>query len=98
MARQEYDIKPITINGRIISRVTIDEHVRKHPDISDELILKLVAKLDGSRLVPEDAKAPFEYFGTLIEYEGKQYRMVWLLEKSEIYIGIITVYRDDRSK
>ena len=67
-------------------------------DISDELILKLVAKLDGSRLVPEDAKAPFEYFGTLIEYEGKQYRMVWLLEESEIYIGIITVYRDGRGR
>jgi hypothetical protein len=82
----------------VISKVVVDEHVRKHQDISDSLVLELVARLDGERLLPEDTKAAFEYFATLIEVGGKQYRLVWLLEKNEIYIGVITVYRDDRSR
>ena len=98
MSRREYDIKPININGRIVSRVVIDEHVRKHPDISDVLILELVAKLDGSRQLADEAKVSFEYFATLVQMGEKQYRVVWLLEEKQIYIGIITVYRDDRSQ
>lgn len=98
MDRIEYDIKPISVNGRIVSRVVIDKHVRKHLDISDDLILRLVAKLDGTEQLPDDTKVAFEYFWTLVQLDRKRYRVVWLLEKSEIYIGIITVYRDDRRK
>ena len=98
MNRREYDIAPITINVRKISKVIIDEHVEKHSDVSDELILELVAKLDGADQMPEDSKAPFEYFANLIGVGEKQYRIVWLLEENQIYVGVITVYRDDRSK
>lgn len=98
MECREYDISPINVNGCVVSRVVIDEHVLKHPDISDDLILRLVAKLDGTEQLPDDTKVAFEYFGTLVQLDGKQYRVVWLLEKNEIYIGIITVYRDDRRK
>jgi hypothetical protein len=96
--RREYDIAPITVNGRRISKVIVDEHVEKHPDISDRLILDLVAKLDGADQEPDDAKAPFEYFATLIDINEKQYRVVWLLEDNQIYVGVITLYRDDRSE
>ena len=96
--RRNYDIKPITINGRMVSRVVVDEHLRKHPDVSDALILELVSKLDGTRQLSDDTKVSFEYFATLVQLDEKQYRVVWLLEKNEIYIGIITVYRDDRSE
>ncbi len=98
MKRSEYDIKAITVNGRKISRVIIDDHVRKHRDVSDALILRLVAKLDGVRQLPDEAKVSFEYFATLIELGAKQFRVVWLLETNQIYIGVITVYRDDRSE
>ena len=98
MNRREYDIAPITINGRRISKAVIDEHVEKHPDVSDGLILELVAKLDGADQEPDDTKAPFEYFATLIDIHERQYRVVWLLEESQIYVGVITVYRDDRSE
>ena len=98
MARREYDIPEITVNGKGISCVVIDEHVDKHSDIDDQLILALVKKLDGERLMPEDVAEGFEYFATLIELDQKSYRLVWLLEDDEIYIGVITVYRDDRRK
>ena len=84
--RREYDIPPITVNGRRISKVIIDEHVGKHPDISDSLILELVVKLDGADQAPDDVKAPFEYFANLIDIREKQYRVVWLLEENEIYV------------
>ncbi len=96
--RREYNIAPITVNGLRISKVIIDEHVEKHPDISDDLILELVAKLDGADQDPDDTKTPFEYFATLIDNQEKQYRVVWLLEENQIYVGVITVYRDDRSE
>jgi hypothetical protein len=32
-----------------------------------------------------------------LEYLGdKQYRIVWLLDQHDIYIGVLTIYRDER--
>jgi hypothetical protein len=96
--RDEFTIKPISVNGRTITKVIVDPHVRKHPDVTDDMILDLVRQLDGGEFRPEDIKPPFEYFVTLEYLAEKQYRMVWLLEQDEIYIGVITVYRDERNE
>jgi hypothetical protein len=94
--RDEFTIKPIRINGRLISKVVIDQHVRKHPDVTDDMILDLIRQLDGSELRPDDVSPPYEYFVSLLFLSDKQYRLVWLLEANEIYVGVITVYRDER--
>lgn len=98
MKQHEYSIDPITVNGIKISRVIIDEHYKlKHGDhINDDLILKLVAELDGRKEVPDDIVGKYSYFATLVEFNEKQYRLVWLLEQDAIYIGVVNAYRDKR--
>ena len=96
--RDEFTIKPIIVNGQAIKKVIVDQHLRKHPDITDDMILDLVRELDGGEFQPDDVKPPFEYYVTLERLGENQYRMVWLLEKNEIYIGVITVYLDERNE
>jgi len=98
--RREYDIKPITINKIVIKKVLIDSHYEeRHSDhIDDALILRLVEMLNGRIEVPETVDEGFSYFVTLLGLEGKQYRLIWLLESEAIYIGVVNAYRDDRSE
>jgi hypothetical protein len=96
LVRREFSILPVVINGRKITKVVVDEHYRKHRDITDDVILDLVHLLDGAEQVPDDVSPPYEYYATLLWCRGKQYRLVWLLEEREIYIGVITVYRNRR--
>jgi hypothetical protein len=49
----------------------MDSHVKKHADISDDLILKLVNELDGVEQTPDDRKGTFEYFATFVELNKK---------------------------
>ncbi len=100
MKQQEYSIEPITVNGLKISKVIIDDHYKEnHGDyMTDKLILKLVKELDGRKEVPDDVVGKFTYFATLVEFEDKQYRLVWLLEDDAIYIGVVNAYRDRRRK
>lgn len=98
MSRREFIIRKIIVNGKSISRVLVDDHVRKHKDVTDDLILDLVRQLNGTDNLPDDIKGDFQYFANLLEANGKQYRIVWLLEKGKLYIGILTVYRDNRRK
>ncbi len=95
MRRREYALS-IELNLRQIKKVIIDPHYEdKHAEtISDELILELVKTLDGESFEPEEEDAPFLYFTKdKIEHGGKLYRLVWLLETNEIYIGIVNAYR-----
>lgn len=74
----------------------IDPHYElKHSDsISDTLILELVKLLDGSDFTPEAVTKGFEYYTTEnLVLRGKKYRLVWLLEKDQLYIGVINAYR-----
>ncbi len=95
MKRREYDIS-IMVNRRQISKVIIDPHYEeKHAEsISDEIILKLVRDLDGRELEPDDEDPPYAYFTTdKMELDGKLYKLVWLLEDEQIYIGVVNAYR-----
>ena len=98
MSRREYKIKPITVNRIVIHKVIIDSHFEeKHADhMSEELIVKLVRELDGRIEIPEAVDEDFSYFVTLLEFLEKKYRLVWLLEKDAIYVGVLNAYRDDR--
>ena len=96
--RSGHRINKITVNGREINQVQIDEHVLKHKDVTTEVILELVQQLDGVEQVPEDIKPPYEYFVNLLSRSSKQYRLVWLLENEQLYVGVVTAYRDDRRK
>ena len=98
MSRREFIIRKITVNGKSISRVLVDDHVRKHKDVTDDLILDLVKQLDGTDSLPDDIRGEFQYYVNLFESDGKQYRIVWLLENGKLYIGVVTVYRDNRRK
>lgn len=98
--RRTYPIRPIQVNDRKIVQVVIDSHYEKRHSkaMSDELILKLVAQLDGRKELPEASKGPYSFFATLIEHHSKQYRLIWLLEEDAIYIGVVNAYRDRRKK
>lgn len=98
--RRSYRIKPIRVNGIRIVQVVIDPHYEeKHKDyMSDALILDLVRELDGQDVDPDDVKGPFSYYSSLVEHGASQYRLVWLLEKNAIFIGVVNAYRDRRRK
>mgnify|MGYP006910923647 FL=1 len=86
----------LTVNEIIITKVIIDPHYEeKHAEsVNDEIILNLVKTLDGKIFEPDDEKMPYFYFVTdKIEVNGKFYKLVWLLEDQEIYIGVINAYR-----
>jgi hypothetical protein len=93
--RRSYAVS-ITVNGQHIKRVIIDPHYElKHAaTITDQLILELVGLLDGGDFVADAVEENFEYYVTenLILGE-KKYRLIWLIEKEEFYIGVINAYR-----
>jgi hypothetical protein len=95
MKRREYDIS-IVVNRVQITKVIIDPHYEeKHAaSVSDELILELVKTLDGQVFLPDDVAPPYSYFRTDgIELDGRLYRLIWLLEEDQIYIGVVNAYR-----
>ncbi|MDE0119008.1 MAG: hypothetical protein OXM55_03245 [Bdellovibrionales bacterium] len=97
--RRKYNIDPIIINGKVIKKLIIDPHVDKHADhINDDLIKKMVRQLDEGIFLSEKELDGFSYFATILKVEGLYYKLVWLLEKDCLYIGVITAYRDRRGK
>lgn len=95
MKRREYKTD-LMINEKFISKIIIDPHYEeKHSEsITDEIVLELVEQLSGKLFEPEDVKYPFEYYVTdKMELHGKKYRLVWLLENNEVYVGVINAYR-----
>ncbi|ATH07969.1 hypothetical protein BIY24_08395 [Halobacteriovorax marinus] len=93
--RRKYDVS-ITINGLKLNEVIIDTHYEeKHfKSINDEIILKLVARLDNNYFEAEDYKYPYKYFVTdKVEIYQKFYKIIWLLEENCSYVGVINAYR-----
>lgn len=93
-------ISPIVINGVRVTQVVIDPHFEaKHSaSINDDLIVKLVLKLDGRQELADSKSGRYSYFATLIELDAKQYRLIWLLEDHAVYVGVVNAYRDRRRK
>lgn len=93
MKRETLLIRTISINGKSINRIVIDDHINKHPDISHDVIIDLVRLLDGTEHIPDDIKENYEYFVSRLELNAKTYKLVWLIESGQFYIGIITMHR-----
>jgi hypothetical protein len=97
--RREYQFS-IIVNGLKIETVIIDPHYEeKHSSsiINDELILKLVQSLDGEFHDFVDEKSPFKYFvKDEIEFDSKLYKIIWLLEENQLYVGIVNAFRSSK--
>ncbi len=95
MKRRDYRLS-ITVNGRQILKVVIDPHYElKHSDsISDEVILELVKLLDGGTFPLQEYSGQFEYYVTdELRLNERLYKLVWLLEENELYIGVVNAHR-----
>ena len=95
MSRRSYEIN-IRVNGIRIRQLVIDAHYElKHSEsISDLTIIELVHQLDGGDFTPETETTHFEYFMTEnLFLKSKRYRLVWLIEKESLYLGVINAYR-----
>jgi hypothetical protein len=95
MDRNGYLVR-MTVNGVKIRKVIIDPHYKKKhsASITDDIFLELVKTLDGKYFDADDEKNPFLYFVTdKIGYNGKYYKLIWLLENREMYVGVINAYR-----
>ncbi len=93
--RRDYPIF-ITVNGISIRSVVIDSHYEiKHKEsVDDKIILELVKLLDGKTYHCEAEKDGFKYFKTEpLVLGAATYRLIWLLEKNEIYIGVVNAFR-----
>ena len=93
--RRDYKIF-ITVNSKTINRVIIDPHYEiKHGEsVGDEIILSLVQMLDGKTFEPEAERDGFQYFKIdPLDLNGVNYRLIWLLEENEIYIGVVNAFR-----
>ena len=95
MERREYDIN-IMVNNRWVYKVVIDPHYElKHQDsVSDKTIIELVKLMDGGTFPVQQTKGDYEYFVTdKLKLKGKLYKLIWLLENEQVYIGIVNAYR-----
>ncbi len=95
MSRREYMVN-IVVNEIKISQVIIDPHYEeKHAStITDEIILELVKQFDGKVFDFQIIKGGYTYFEVdKLELQGKFYKLIWVLEKDKMYIGVINAYR-----
>lgn len=94
--RRKYTLnKRIKVNDILISEVIIDSHVDKHSDhITDELILSLVDLLDGKTYSATKVRDNFSYYISRVLLADKVYRLVWLQQKNEFYIGVVTSFKE----
>jgi hypothetical protein len=95
--RPEYGIK-ITINGRKLNQVIIDQHYREQhgESMNDQLILDLVRELDGGNFPIEMTQGEFQYFTVEPVFRSdKPYRIILLLCVTDDYLGVVNAFRID---
>ena len=99
---RKYPIE-ITVNGYAISSVLIGRHyLKKHGSyMNDELILKLVAELDGGDFPVDSTTAGINDYVADIQLDDteKIYRLIWLFEGENLEVlGVINAYRRKKRK
>jgi hypothetical protein len=90
----------ISFNGRLFTELIIGQYYKKnHPEMNDELILKLIIQLDNLVAHPADLKDDFLYFKEEpIFLENKPYRLIFVIEKNGKYLGVINAFRIQEKK
>lgn len=88
----------ITVNGHAINTVLIGRHylIRHASYMNDELILQLVAELDGGNFPVDSVTAGVDYYVADVQLDDaeKIYRLIWLFEGEKLEIlGVINAYR-----
>jgi len=84
---------PLEVNGYSFQKVDISQHYqKKHPDITDELILELLKLFVDKRDFQPD-KLTNDYFVLeKILHLGKKYKLVWQIENDKTFI-VVNCYR-----
>ncbi len=100
---KKYSIQPITVNGHGINSVLIGCHyqINHGSYMNDELILQLVAELDGGDFPVDSTTASIDYYVADIQLAeaDKTYRLIWLFEGKKLEIlGVINAYRKTKRK
>lgn len=93
--RPEYFVE-ITINGRKLKRVIIDQHYRiAHSEsVNDEIILELVRTLSGINIAQDTTHGNFEYFTQEPVYRLKKpYRLIFFISKVDDFLGVVNAFR-----
>lgn len=92
--RRVYPVRMI-INEWFIEKVVIDDHYElKHSEsINDKLILDLVELLSNSTELRVSERDHYSYFVSELQLRAKWYRLIWLYEDNQDYIGIINAHR-----
>lgn len=87
-------------NKRKINEVIIDQHYKiNHPEVSDQIILKLVKKLDGKNREHEANSSGYLYYvEEPIYLNEKPYRLIFMLENKKNYLGVINAFRVKEKK
>jgi hypothetical protein len=94
LERRNYYIS-IVFNDIYIKELVIDTHYeKKHPEMSDSIIIALVSTLNGLKLAPTKTDLLFSYFvEEPVYFMSKPYRLVIVLEQGKKYIGVINAFR-----
>jgi hypothetical protein len=94
LKRTNYKVS-LVFNALMITEVIIDQHYKlKHPEVSDQVILKLIIQLHNLVLTPSEMKNDFLYFKEEpIFLDYKPYRLVFVMEKNKNYLGVINAFR-----
>ena len=95
MKRREYPLFLI-INDVLITKVVIDPHYeQKHQkSVNDEIILELAKTLNAKEHRHIAISKTYKYFvNDKVKYRERFYKLIWMLEDNENYLGIINVYR-----
>lgn len=69
--------------------------------MNDELILRLVAELDGGDFPVDSTTSGVDYYVADIQLDGEEkiYRLIWLFEGEKLEVlGVINAYRKGKRK
>jgi hypothetical protein len=98
--RHEYKLK-ITINGRKLNRVIIDQHYQeKHSStVNDHTILELVKTLNDEVLPVDREEDGYQYFRVEpVMHDKSPYRLVLVIYIHDDFLGVVNAFRVKRRK
>ncbi|WNE41110.1 MAG: hypothetical protein mread185_000707 [Mycoplasmataceae bacterium] len=92
----EYDCH-LNFNGQKITKLTITDHWQaKHPEISIDLIVKLVNKLDGKEAELTNYQGERKVFKWRTFYQNNAYRIIfWFKDSTTNHLWIRNCYPID---